>query len=272
MLSCVLFGTIMTGGIGLLFGNGLYGNAGLLRLYQFISAIFTFLLPALLLAWFCSRRMSGYLSLDRIPNAKVILLTIISMFLFSPVITMTGVLNKMMKLPAFLEPVERWMQSMEASAEELTNLLLSQTDIFSILANLVVIAAMAAITEEFFFRGAIQTIIGKWTRNAHLVIWLAAFLFSALHLQFYGFAPRLLLGAYFGYLLLWSRSLWLPVLAHFVNNAVAVIGMSNTAWKDNEFISGDIPESDLWAYALVAAVALVLFFYCVKSLRRAAGC
>ncbi len=54
-------------------------------------------------------------------------------------------------------------------------------------------------------------------------IWVSAILFSALHMQFYGFFPRMLLGAFFGYLLLWSGSLWLPIIAHFVNNCVAVI-------------------------------------------------
>ena len=52
---------------------------------------------------------------------------------------------------------------------------------------------------------------------------MAAFLFSAMHMQFYGFVPRLLLGAMLGYLFVWSGSLWLSVLAHFVNNASAII-------------------------------------------------
>ena len=271
LLSLILAGAILAGALSFLFADNLSENAGLIRLYQFISAIFTFLLPAVLVAYFCSDSPEDYLFMKHLPGPRALVWVVVSMFLLSPVITFTGVVNKMMKLPAFLEPVERWMQSMEAMAEELTNLLLSQSDIFSLLANLLVVAVTAAVTEEFFFRGTLQRIIGKWTSNPHVVIWVVAFLFSALHLQFYGFIPRMLLGAYFGYLLLWSGSIWLPVLAHFINNSVAVIGMSNEKWKDNKLISGEIADSDLLMFGAMAALFLVLFCYCVKRLRKELG-
>lgn len=104
------------------------------------------------------------------------------------------------------------MQTQEALAEQLTNTLLAGDGLLTFLSNLVVMALMAGITEEFLFRGALQRIIGQWTANHHIVIWSAAILFSAFHLQFYGFLPRMLLGAYFGYLLYWSRNIWIPVL------------------------------------------------------------
>jgi membrane protease YdiL (CAAX protease family) len=85
------------------------------------------------------------------------------------------------------------------------------------------IGIIPAIGEELLFRGVIQRIFTEWTKNIHWGIWISAILFSALHLQFYGFVPRAILGAIFGYLLVWSGNLWLPVLAHFINNTVAVI-------------------------------------------------
>jgi membrane protease YdiL (CAAX protease family) len=42
-------------------------------------------------------------------------------------------------------------------------------------------------------------------------------------MQFYGFFPRFALGVLLGYMYLWSGTLWLPILAHFINNAGAVI-------------------------------------------------
>ena len=89
--------------------------------------------------------------------------------------------------------------------------------------NLLMIAIIPAIGEEFFFRGLLQRIFSNWVRNTHWGIIISAFLFSAIHMQFYGFFPRFLLGAMFGYLFVWSGSLWLPVLAHFINNSLAVI-------------------------------------------------
>jgi membrane protease YdiL (CAAX protease family) len=42
-------------------------------------------------------------------------------------------------------------------------------------------------------------------------------------MQFLGFIPRFLLGMVFGYLYLWSGSIKVPMLVHFVNNGLAVL-------------------------------------------------
>ena len=59
--------------------------------------------------------------------------------------------------------------------------------------------------------------------KAHIAIWTTAIIFSAMHFQFYGFIPRVLLGAFFGYLAFWSGSLWLPIFAHALNNSLVVL-------------------------------------------------
>src|SRR5690606_9164914 len=89
----------------------------------------------------------------------------------------------------------------------------------------VVVVVLPAIGEEIVFRGMIQNDFYRATRNAHLSIWITAILFSAIHLQFYGFFPRMFLGALFGYLYFWSGNLWMPVLAHFVNNGFTLISL-----------------------------------------------
>lgn len=87
-------------------------------------------------------------------------------------------------------------------------------------------------------------------------------------MQFYGFLPRILLGAYFGYLLYWSRNIWIPVFAHFVNNAFAVISMSDDRLKENEFITGDISDTYLLPYSALAIVTLLLFYLCTQQIKR----
>jgi membrane protease YdiL (CAAX protease family) len=94
-----------------------------------------------------------------------------------------------------------------------------------LLIALVIIAVLPAIGEELVFRGLIQNELFRGTKNIHVSIWIAAFLFSAIHIQFFGFVPRLLLGALFGYLYYWSGNLSLAILAHFVNNAVSVVAL-----------------------------------------------
>lgn len=239
-----------------------------MRLIQFISAICTFLLPSIAMAWICSDNPRHYLSVKKITDGRIWILTLVCMFSFSPVINLLGLLNKQMELPAFMAPIEEWMRAQETLAEQLTTILLSSDSVWVILANLIVIAVTAGITEEFLFRGALQRVIGKWTSNPHTIIWVAAILFSAFHLQFYGFLPRMILGAYFGYLLYWSKSIWIPVFAHFVNNAFAVIGMSDSRLKDNEFITGDIPAEHLLDFCLIAALSFLLFILVNRRLKR----
>ncbi|MDR0430267.1 MAG: CPBP family intramembrane metalloprotease [Tannerellaceae bacterium] len=246
----------------------LYQNPDALRFAQFFSSVLTFLAPSLLVAWLCSTNLYDYLFIKSFPNLRVVSLTFASMILLLPLITLAGAINKSIKLPAFLEALENWMISMEQTMAQMTELLFAGGGVATFFFNLFVIAIVAAITEEFFFRGILQRIAGKWFTNHHLIIWLVAFVFSAIHLQFYGFVPRLLMGAFFGYLVFWSKNIWIPILAHFFNNATAVIGMSNSKWKDNEFVTGDIPQS-LWVHlAVTAAISIVVFYLCVKKLRK----
>ena len=239
----------------------------MMRLLQLISAIGTFLFPALALAWLCSSNPKEYLSIGKMPKGHILLLTFLCVFLLTPSISLTGLLNKQMELPSFMEPIESWMRSQEETTEQLTLKLLAGGGIITLFFNLIVIAVAAGVTEEFLFRGALQRIIGNWTHNHHIIIWSAAIIFSAFHMQFFGFLPRMLLGAYFVYLLYWTRNIWIPVFAHFVNNAFAVIAMSDTQLKDNEFITGDISTQNLLPYTIVAIVALFFFVCCCKKLK-----
>ena len=248
--------------------KGIAFDPSLMRITQFISAVGTFLLPACFFAWLCSNQPKRYLSIGKLPTLEVLALTFLSMFLINPAISLTGLLNQQMELPSFMEGIEHWMRTREDEAERLTLLLLSEKGIGALLANLLVVALTAGITEEFLFRGAFQRILERWTSNPHWVIWIAACLFSAFHMQFYGFLPRMLLGVYFGYLLYWSRNIWIPVFAHFTNNAFAVICMSDEQLKQNEFISGEVTAPNLLPYIVMAVIGLVLFYFCGKRLKE----
>lgn len=243
-------------------------SPNMMRGFQFISAIGTFLLPSLALAWCCSTNVKKYLSIRSVPSAEILLLILASMLLISPAISLTGALNQQMTLPEFMAPVENWMRQQEDIAQQMMDLLLQNSSPFTLFSNLIVVAVMAGITEEFLFRGALQRILERWTPNHHVVIWMAAILFSLFHLQFFGFLPRMLLGAYFGYLLYWGRSIWLPVFAHFTNNAVAVIGLSDSRLKENEYISGDISADHLLQFTLIALLTTLLFIGLIQYLRK----
>jgi membrane protease YdiL (CAAX protease family) len=163
------------------------------------------------------------LKLDKKPFLFSIIIAVLIIFIANPLINFTGELNAKLSLPESLSKLENWMKSTEESLAQLTKLYLKTESIGGLMFNLFMIALIPAIGEEFLFRGVIQRILSEWTKNNHLAIWLSAILFSALHFQFYGFLPRAILGAMFGYLFVISGNLWLPMIAHFINNAAAVV-------------------------------------------------
>lgn len=275
LLMLLLAGTILSSvlGLGLFFlvygySASLFQHPDMLRFSQLLSAVGTFVLPSLVLAWLCSRNPKEYLWLNKAPGILFSLLGFVCLLLLSPLINLADMLNKQLVLPDFLRAVEDWMRTNEEAAQQLTNLFLADKDIVSFLYNLLIIAVVAAIGEEFFFRGAVQRVIGKWTANPHLVIWLTAILFSAFHLQFYGFLPRMILGAFLGYLLYWSGSIWVPVLIHFANNTIAIITLSDSQLSQNTYLTGNLTNEQILPYILIAVVTTSLFFFLARMMQK----
>jgi membrane protease YdiL (CAAX protease family) len=195
----------------------------ILKLIQTFSAIGTFIIPPFILAYLFSSQPIEYLALNKQPRKNSYIIIIALMLIATPFINFLGELNSHLHLPSFLKGVEDWMHDAEAKAAELTEAFLIMNSFGDLLFNIFMIALLPAIGEELLFRGIVQKLFHQWTRNAHIAIWLTAILFSAMHMQFYGFLPRMILGVMLGYMLVWSGSLWLPILAHFINNAGAVI-------------------------------------------------
>lgn len=133
--------------------------------------------------------------------------------------------NAKFNFPDFADEFEMWAREREETAAELTEFLTSFASAGELMLALIIIAVLPAIGEEIVFRGLIQNELYRGMKNIHVSIWFAAILFSAIHFQFFGFVPRLLLGALFGYLYYWSGNLMLAILAHFVNNGVSVVAL-----------------------------------------------
>lgn len=153
-------------------------------------------------------------------------------------------------LPENLKSMADELAGLEDRASAmLENLLKSQLPL-----NLVFIAVVPALCEELFFRGFMLSNMRRFM-NVHVAIWLTAIVFSSLHGQIFGFMPRLLLGALFGYLVFWSGSLWPAVVAHFTNNAVAGI-VAYLAY--NGYVDESLAEDDaaIPFYATAAAFAV----------------
>lgn len=198
-------------------------NIGLLKFFQLGQSIGLFIVPALVLAVLFGGNIGQYLLLNKKPFLKSAVLATLVVLSASPFINVLGIWNAQMELPGWMSGIEAWMKQSEESAAKLTELFVTTDNIGGLLFNIFLIGIIPAIGEELLFRGVIQRVITDWSKNKHVAIWVTAILFSALHMQFYGFIPRAILGALFGYLLVWSGNLWLPVIAHFINNTAAVI-------------------------------------------------
>ncbi len=236
ILSC--FGILFFAGLllaGPLFGVkvadimtalGDYSDPKTLRLLQYLQVLQSFglfIIPPMLAGYFFERSSTRYLQLDRYFRWQVFLVTLLLMFLALPFVNWMVTVNEMMKMPPFLSGMEHWMKSAENEAAKLTDAFMKMPTFGGFLFNLVMIALLPAIGEEFLFRGLLQRLLKEWLKNIHLAIFISAFLFSAMHMQFYGFLPRMMLGVLFGYLFYWSGSLWVPVWGHFINNGAVVI-------------------------------------------------
>lgn len=194
-----------------------------LKALQLGQTIFIFIFPAFVMAWLVSTKPMKYLGLKKIPNLKEIFLMTASLIAAIPFMNLIIQLNEAVVFPESLAWLENWFRENEDNALRVTDLILTADNWWQIVFNFFLISVMAGLSEEIFFRGILQNIIRDRWKRIGLAVWVAAFIFSAIHFQFYGFIPRLILGAYFGYLLVWSKSLWLPILAHMLNNGFAIV-------------------------------------------------
>lgn len=160
------------------------------------------------------------------PNTfNLVMITIMMVFSFMIVNTVFIEWNANIKLPEFMSGFESWATDLEESMADITKYLTNFESTGYFLLTLIIIAVIPGVGEEILFRGYLQNIFRKMIKNDHVAIWLAAILFSAIHFQFYGFLPRMLLGALFGYLYLWTGNLLIPIIAHFLNNSISLLAL-----------------------------------------------
>jgi uncharacterized protein len=190
---------------------------------QAASHVCSFLLPALAYWYFFEKRQWADFQVKPLTEVAALSAVALIVIAFMPFDGLIIEWNQHLNLPDALEPVERWMRDKEDELAGLTKSLTTFQGPGQLAVAVLVIAVIPAIGEEVLFRGVLQRILVRGTGNVHAGIWLAAIIFSAIHVQFYGFVPRVLLGAMFGYLYVWSGNLWVAILAHFVNNGFTVL-------------------------------------------------
>lgn len=193
------------------------------KFIQIISQIGFFIVPVLVYSRLVEGNATDYLLLRKKPKTITILITVSLFILSIPAINFLLEMNQHIQFPEYLKEFEKWINTNEKAAEDLTISFLRTSTIQGFLVNLLMLAVLPAIGEELLFRGCMTRLFFEWSRNKHIAILITSLLFTAAHMQFMGFVPRLVLGFMLGYLFVWSGNLWLPIIAHFTNNVIVVI-------------------------------------------------
>lgn len=243
--------------------EGLSGRP-LLLTQSCIQNIVAFAATAYIVGYFLNLgKCNEFLALNRSVKSTAIAGVVITFLFALPMLNQIIYWNANMHLPQSLSGIENVLRNWENSSAEYTAVLLSTTSVGGLIVNILVIGVLTGFCEEIFFRGALQRTLTTRGVSGHLAVWISAFIFSAVHFQFFGFVPRLLLGAFFGYLMLSTKSLWTSAFAHALNNSLVVI----TAWLINrgvtssEFETLGITENGFPWFALMSMIAVTAFIY-----------
>ncbi|MDE7345706.1 MAG: CPBP family intramembrane metalloprotease [Muribaculaceae bacterium] len=255
LLGLALCGLFITTSLGLL---PFHGNALQWTIFTGQN-ILAFIIPAMLM-WKICFKLSPLCAIeaDRFPSMKMIGIALAIYFIGMPALNQIVYWNQELQLPGFLSSFDQWCRDLERLAEEQTKGLLNSTAFIPTAMNILVIGVLTGIGEEFFFRGALQRGLVWCGVNPHTAIWTSAIIFSAVHFQFFGFVPRMLLGAFFGYLYWWGRNIWVNSFAHALNNSLVIISTwcINKGFLSEEFDMLGVSDGGFPTAAVGSAIAV----------------
>ena len=229
------------------------------KLIQIMGSLGTFIIPAFLFSYLFTGNFFSYYGFRNPAGKLAIALTVIMMVSVIPFINYVAEINMRMEFP--IRVVDRILRSLEGEAEKIMRAFTATHTIWGLLVNLLMIGILAAIGEELIFRGLLQRLLTNLIKNVHIAIIITAILFSAFHFQFFSFLPRFILGMILGYLMFLGRSIWFPIIAHFVNNVMGVIYYYFNSRGSADDMLEEIGTSNMMPLtALISMLLFTLFF------------
>ena len=256
LFSLFLFMLIAVSLITQLLGSLTDNTAAILRISSVLQNVLVFILPAVATTMLSTRFPATLLAIDKFPSGKFILLSIAALIVSIPLMNSIIDWNQNIALPESFSQFNEYVQQLEKGAEKAVNDITGGNTVGTLIMSILIVGIFTGLGEEIFFRGGLMRLFSCIKgMSPHVAIWLTAFLFSALHMQFLGFVPRMLLGVFFGYLTFWSGSLWLPIMIHALNNSILV----TTDWINNRGGSQiDVNSIGLGDNALVLNIASII--------------
>lgn len=213
----ILFSSVLGVFVAMLNGGEIFSFKNL-RIIQVLNQVVGFMMPAVVYAILVKEKPFNFLGFNKMPAWS--LLGIVAMFTIIPFLGTVTDWNDSIVFPESMRAIEEQMRATQQKSEEIIEMFISQGSLFS---SLLIIAALAAVSEELLFRSVIQRWLMKLFKNVHVAIIVTAIVFSAFHMDFFGFFPRLFLGVMLGYMFWMTGSIFPSMLMHFVNNATIVM-------------------------------------------------
>ncbi|ANH84041.1 Abortive infection protein [Niabella ginsenosidivorans] len=250
--------TVMTGksmaDITTAMGNPAYLKE--MQVLQTFTTVFGFLVPAIATAAFLSRKPLKLIGFEQKPGARQLVLTVGIILTGLGVSSALGYLTYQLPLPQQVKIFfDRW-ENMYAS--QVTGLI-SLKNPSELVVSVLILALVPAICEETFFRGGLQNFMYRSNRNLWLSVIVVSLIFSAVHMSGYGFLSRFALGIILGLIYQLTGSIWLNILAHFINNALAVI-MMYTEVQAGKSVADAMNDKSGSYWGLAAIPVVVLLF------------
>jgi membrane protease YdiL (CAAX protease family) len=188
---------------------------------QLVSAVISFLIPALLLGYFSSPKALPYIGVQRHISPVLIVAGIVFLVVIQPFIWWLGVLNAQLKFGTLQKTIEE----IEALYARALGVFLQMKLVSDLVINLLIMALLPAIAEELFFRGSLQKVLLRMSNKPWLAILMTSAIFALLHNTFLKIAPIFALGLFLGIIYHVTRNLWYTIIIHFFNNALAVLSV-----------------------------------------------
>lgn len=232
-----------------------------MKCFQFLASFGQYIIIPFCFVYLCGDTFSAATGLHKTVHMNVFVLVFFIFFSSIGVIGYVNDWNQNISLPAAFSSLENSMRTLENQAQLQTDAFLKTTSTGGLLINILMIAVLAAVGEEIVFRGLLQNMLQKMIKNVHVAVWSAACIFSFMHFQFFGFFPRLILGAVLGYLFAWSGSLWPSVAGHFINNFLGVLGYF---LANKELLDENVTEQASWQFAAFSLPFFLLFLFLYK--------
>lgn len=228
-----------------------------------VQSVLAFILPAWLVAFLCSANKDGYLGISERTALRQFVGAFIFMVLFTPALNAVIEWNASVALPDSMKGLEDSFRNWEEAAARTTSIILHDSSWWGLVSGVLIVGCLTGFAEEMLFRAGLQKALSSSGYNIHIAVWSSAFIFSAIHFQFFGFVPRMILGACFGYAYAYTDSIWIPAFMHALNNSVVVI----TTWMaDRQLILIDMESigtsasGQIW-FAIISVLVCGLFLY-----------